>query len=166
MLRSSAMHSPQIRRATLDDAALLAELNRFVQNIHTEHRPDLFKEDPSIEKLASWFEDLLGRESVRVLIADLPDGRPAGYAMATLNERTGSALTHAGSFILLDHLAVAPEATRRGIGTALLNAVREIGREAGCTRFMTEVWDFNSTAVAFFEASGFAPASRRLDQSL
>jgi ribosomal protein S18 acetylase RimI-like enzyme len=166
MLRSNAVHPPQIRRATLDDAALLAELNRFVQDIHAEHRPDLFKGDPSSEELTAGFRDLLGRESVRVLIAELPDGRPAGYAMATLNERTGGALTHAGSFILLDHLAVAPEATRRGIGTALLNAVRETGRQAGCTRFMTEVWDFNSTAVAFFEASGFSTAWRRLDQPL
>ncbi|MER5318171.1 GNAT family N-acetyltransferase [Streptosporangium roseum] len=160
------MHPPKIRLASPDDAALLAELNRFVHDIHAARRPDLFKEDPSIDELTSGFKDQLGRESIKIFIAELPDGRPVGYAMATLHQRAANALMHASSFVVLEHVAVAPEATRRGIGTALLDAVREAGRKAGCTRFMTEVWDFNSKASSFFEASGFTSAWRRLDQPL
>ncbi|GLW96554.1 GNAT family N-acetyltransferase [Microtetraspora sp. NBRC 16547] len=160
------MHPLKVRRATRDDVALLAELNRFVQNVHAAHRPDLFKEQPPIDELISGFEDQLNRESVRIFIAELAEGQAVGYAMATLHQRLAGALMHAGSFVVLEHVAVDPDVARRGIGTALLDAVREAGREAGCTRFMTEVWDFNSRALAFFEASGFAPAWRRLDQPL
>ncbi|MFC7645661.1 GNAT family N-acetyltransferase [Streptosporangium lutulentum] len=137
-----------------------------MHDLHAGRRPDIYQEHPSPEELASGFEEQLGRESVRIFIADLPDVRAAGYAMATVHRRAAGVLMRQDSFIVLDHLAVSPRAIRRGVATALLDAVRDAGRSAGCRRFVTDVWDFNSEAHAFYVASGFAPMRRLLEQAL
>ncbi|MFC4063015.1 GNAT family N-acetyltransferase [Planomonospora corallina] len=157
---------PVIRPATPDDAALLAELNRFVHDMHAEHRPDLYRKDPPAGELADGFRRQLGRDDVRILIAELPGGTAAGYAMATVHHRAANVLMAADSHITLEHLAVDPRAARQGVATALLEAVRAAGREAGCRRFVTDVWDFNTEALAFYRASGFTPMRRLLDQPL
>jgi GNAT superfamily N-acetyltransferase len=165
-LRNRTVSPVEIRLATPDDAALLAELNRFVHDLHAERRPDIYKENPSVEELMSGFKKQLERESVVIFIAELPGIQAAGYAMATIHRRTAGVLMQEDSSIVLDHLAVNPRATRRGVATGLLNAVREAGRTAGCGRFVTDVWDFNNEAHDFYLASGFAPMRRLLEQLL
>ncbi|SIR05656.1 aminoglycoside 6'-N-acetyltransferase I [Microbispora rosea] len=110
------------------------------------------------------YKDQLSRESVRIFIAELPEGKCVGYASASLQQRAASALMHADSFIVLNQLAVAPKATRHGVGIALVNAVREAGRQAGCRRLLTEVLDCNDEARSFYEAAGFLPMKHVLEQ--
>ncbi|GAA4225905.1 hypothetical protein GCM10023075_24720 [Streptosporangium album] len=43
---------------------------------------------------------------------------------------------------------------------------RPAHREAGCSRLITDVWDFNKEAQAFYEAAGFAPVRHWLEQPL
>jgi mycothiol synthase len=69
-------------------------------------------------------------------------------------------------------LAVAPEARRRGIGTALLadaeaRGVRVVGAEAG-NYFTPGVWEGDAGAVAFFRARGYGEkaATWNLDVAL
>ncbi|MEU6713984.1 GNAT family N-acetyltransferase [Nonomuraea sp. NPDC046802] len=154
-----------VRPATPTDAALLARLNDFVHAVHAAERPDVFRADPPATELTSIFDGLLARENAVAFVAE-SSGRPIGYATATLHHRQGDALTRPRSFVFLEHLAVDPEAGRAGVGTALVDAVRTAGRDAGCSAFLTDVWDFNKNALAFFEAVGFAPMRRFLEQPL
>lgn len=74
--------------------------------------------------------------------------------------------TGPGTFVVLEHLAVVAEAARSGVGTALLDAVRAVGGAAGCSHLVTDVWDGNKEAQAFYAAAGFAPMVHRLEQPL
>ncbi|WP_068920936.1 GNAT family N-acetyltransferase [Planobispora rosea] len=168
----------KIISATPGDAPVLARLNRFVHDPHAEHRPDIYRANPPLEELAPGFAEQLGRESVRAFIAELPgdqidrpdqtggEDHAVGYAMANIVRRAENPLMHAESIIFLEHLAVDPAAVRRGVATALLEAVAAAGREAGCRRLVTDVWDFNEEARAFYRTAGFAPMRRLLDRPL
>ncbi|WP_433348136.1 N-acetyltransferase family protein [Microtetraspora malaysiensis] len=155
-----------VRRAFPEDAALLAEMNRHVHDLHAQHRPDIYNEEPSPQELTTIYREQLGRASVWGFVAELMGSGCVGYATAALHQRAPSAFLQPESFMVLNQLAVAPEATRRGAATALLDAVREAGRAAGCRRLVTEVWDFNDEARSFYEASGFLPMKRSLEQLL
>ncbi|MFF5212723.1 GNAT family N-acetyltransferase [Streptosporangium sp. NPDC000396] len=157
--------SAEIRPVSFTDAPLLARLNDFVHSVHALHRPDVFRSQPAHDDLTPIFEAHLAREDVRAFVAHL-SGRPVGYALARIVDRPGDALMRASTFIVLEHLAVAPEATRTGVGSALVDAVRTAGRAAGCSRLVTDVWDFNEEALAFYRAAGFAPMRQWLEQSL
>lgn len=93
---------------------------------------------------------ILPLAGVTLTIAREPGGETLGFALArTVADE---------SELLL--LAVAPEAQGRGIGTALLEAFVEGGREAGLGRLHLEVRDGNR-AAEFYRRSGFAPVGRR-----
>lgn len=58
----------------------------------------------------------------------------------------------------VSHIAVAPEARRRGVATALMKAVAERAREAGCTTWRLNVKVGNAAAIALYESLGLARA--------
>ncbi|NBE93117.1 GNAT family N-acetyltransferase [Nonomuraea sp. KC401] len=64
----------------------------------------------------------------------------------------------------LEHLAVDPDVVRTGIGAALVEAVRTAGKEAGCASLVTDVWNFNDGALAFFDALGLTPMRHWLER--
>lgn len=59
----------------------------------------------------------------------------------------------AGSFWM--HVAVDPAARRRGVGTALFEAVRDFARAHGATRYHAEARDSLPEALAFAQRCGF-----------
>jgi ribosomal protein S18 acetylase RimI-like enzyme len=159
-------HVISIRTASTEDVATLATLNGIVHNAHAQHRPDLFVSAPDPDALEAQLGSQLKDPNVTFLIAETTDGQPVGYAMARLVTRHASALTVPDLVISLQQIAVHPSASRSGVGSALLEEVRELGRAAGCRRLVTEVWDFNEGAYAFYRTAGLRPTTRMLDQEL
>ncbi|MFE7356367.1 GNAT family N-acetyltransferase [Streptomyces sp. NPDC057543] len=156
----------QIRTASSDDVDLLASLNQIVHDLHNRHRPDLFLDSPEPGAVEGFFRTQIADPSVTALLADGAEGEALGYALARVKNRPGSALEHPDVIVSLDQIAVVPDAARSGVGAALLEAVREVGRAAGCRRLVTDVWYFNEGARAFYQAAGFSPMNVRLDQQL
>ena len=52
---------------------------------------------------------------------------------------------------------VAPEARRKGVGGALVDAVIEWARSAGVKRLLLDVADNNAPAIALYIQKGFQP---------
>jgi ribosomal protein S18 acetylase RimI-like enzyme len=145
---------------------LLAGLNGIVHQLHVGHRPDLFVDSPDPDALEAFFLARLADPAVTAFVAEHSDGRTLGYAQSRLVSWNSSALVRPDLVICLDQIAIVPDATGMGVGSALLEAVREAGRRAGCRRLVTEVWDFNAGARAFYDAAGFRRMNVRLDQLL
>jgi ribosomal-protein-alanine N-acetyltransferase len=57
---------------------------------------------------------------------------------------------------------VRPDHRRRGVGGALLDAVRAAGQSVGIELVALDVWSFNDAARAFFQRHGFAAYNERL----
>jgi GNAT superfamily N-acetyltransferase len=57
---------------------------------------------------------------------------------------------------------VRPAHRRKGIGEALLRAVRAAGEDHGITLLATDVWTFNEPARRFFARQGLAPYVEKL----
>jgi GNAT superfamily N-acetyltransferase len=58
----------------------------------------------------------------------------------------------------VSHLAVAPEARRRGVASALMEEVAARARDAGCRTWRLNVKVTNTGAIAFYERLGLARA--------
>jgi GNAT superfamily N-acetyltransferase len=106
----------------------------------------------------------LGNGSARMLAA-LPAGdektQPVGYAVLAVkpsmaswdvNERVGE----------LETLAVAEEARGQGVGSALIEACRELLREQGITHWAVAVVEANADATRLYEREGFRPFYRQM----
>jgi GNAT superfamily N-acetyltransferase len=149
-----------VRAADAADADLLARLTASVQTLHRDARPDVFR-DPDDAALSAFFAAELADANCTAVVAEL-DGRPAGFALLYLCERTGAFAVEARS-LHIDQISVEPWARRRGVGRALVAEARRHARERGCGRLETSVWQFNDASLAFFAAEGFGCHMQRLE---
>lgn len=141
------------RRATFDDAATLARLNSHVQTWHAAHYPTVFFPNPDPVALAAWFADRLSDPGCTAFLL----GEPAtAYALCQLQTRDASLFSPAIRRLLIDQIAVAPEARRQGQGRALLQAARDLGRDLEVDEILLDTWEANTEAHAFFRAAGFS----------
>jgi len=149
-----------IRAATVGDAVSIGALNAEVQGLHAAALPDLFK-SPDAVGLAATAPGLIADQRNLVLLAEI-GAEAAGYAYAEFIRRSETPHRHAEDIVYLHHLAVSGACRRRGVGTALMAALRARAEERGVTRIALDVWTFNDSARVFFRRQGFMPYNERL----
>jgi ribosomal protein S18 acetylase RimI-like enzyme len=143
-----------LRRASLADAAILARLNTHVQDWHAAHYPEAFFPNPDPAALTAYFADRLQDRACTAFLA----GDPAtAYALCQLHIREPSIFSPGYRRLMIDHIAVAPEARRQGQGRALLTAARDLARDLQADEILLDTWEANHDAHAFFRAAGFKP---------
>ena len=142
------------RRAMPEDATTLARLNAHVQSWHAAHYPEAFFPNPDQKALTDYFADRLSDPACTAFLT----GEPAtGYALCQLQTRETSIFSPGYRRLMVDHIAVAPEARRLGQGRALLQAAKDLARELQADEIMLDTWEANHDAHAFFRAAGFKP---------
>jgi ribosomal protein S18 acetylase RimI-like enzyme len=144
----------QPRRATPKDATTLARLNAHVQGWHAARYPEAFHPFPDPAGLDAYFADRLADPVCTALLTGDP---PLGYALCTLQTRPASVFSPPVRRLMIDQIAVAPEARRQGHGRALLHAARDLARTEAVDEILLDTWEANTEAHAFFRASGFSP---------
>jgi putative acetyltransferase len=138
-----AASPPGLRPFLPSDARTLAAL--FRASIETL-AVDYYDQD----QLDAWAsaaddeEDFARRLASRLTIVALLDGETAGFASLRNNEN-------------FDMLYVHPNAARRGVGSALADAIEKLAHARGATRLSVEASD---AARDFFAARGYAAVQR------
>jgi ribosomal protein S18 acetylase RimI-like enzyme len=151
----------EVRVATTDDAPAIALLNADVQGVHADALPWRFKQPGPDTFTAADAAAVIARPDHVTLLAQA-DGAPAGYIVAEIVRRADTAQHHAHSMIYVHHISVRPAVRRRGIGRALLDAVKQHGESLGITTLALDAWAFNESALAFFKRYGLVPYNVRL----
>ena len=122
-----------VRRATVADAATISALNADVQAVHAAALPWLFKTPSAETSPPATAAAMLARDDVLVYLAYLGDAP-----------------------------SVRPSLRGRGIGGALLGAVRQAAEDRDIRQVALDVWSFNERAEAFFRRHGFEAYNERL----
>jgi GNAT superfamily N-acetyltransferase len=138
----------QIRPATRDDVAAIAELIRGLAR-YEKLEKDVVMTEGLLDK--ALFGD---RQYAEVLLAE-QDGRPVGFALFFHNFSTF--LGRPG--IYLEDLFVLPEHRGRGVGRTLLTRLAQIAVDRDCGRLEWSVLDWNRDAIGFYERIGAQPNS-------
>lgn len=149
-----------VRRATKKDAALIATLVADVQALHAAALPGRFKAAVNVSYAKDAAAFLAKPESL-VFIADVADD-PAGYIHAEMISRPETSFLYAERVIFIHTITVRPSYRRRGVGTALMEAVRATGQALRIDLFTLHVWMFNEAARQFFRRQGFDACSELL----
>jgi ribosomal protein S18 acetylase RimI-like enzyme len=150
-----------IRQASTLDAEAISSLNVDVQALHAAAFPQRFKR-PSAETFPPSAAAALLAEARNLVFIAESDGQPAGYAYAEIIRNPENAFRHRYDMIYLHHISVRPQHRNKGIGRALLQAIRSAAQNNGIDVIATEVWSFNEAARRFFRESGFDPYIERL----
>jgi GNAT superfamily N-acetyltransferase len=152
---------PVVRLATLSDAALLSSLNADVQMLHAQAAPWLFKPPGPDTFTPAVASALLAEPDNLVFVASI-GSEPVGYAHAEILHRAETPFQYAYDEVHLHAIGVQPPWHGRGIGKALIEAVRQAAASRGVALLTLGVWSFNAAARAFFREQGFAPYMERM----
>lgn len=152
----------KIRKATIEDAAILSALNVDVQRIHADALPHIFKQ-PTSDDFAQDFmrEQLADREHNYFFIAE-QNGEAVGYICARIIERPDNPFMFAWKRLLIDQISVKPAYQGRGTGNLLIQAVRNLAKDRGIGTIALECWEFNQAAQRFFHSQGFHTVNQRM----
>ena len=153
-MTSGALAPTVIRRASVDDAALLASLAA------TAFR-DTFAADNTPEDMAQYMAGAFGEDIQRAELADARnvvfiaerDGEPAGYVM--LRDGAAPACVASANASEIARLYSSKRFIGAGVGAALMQASIEHAAEAGKDTLWLGVWERNARAIAFYERWGF-----------
>ena len=146
-----------IRRIDPSEAALLVPLNAGMQRLHAARRPDIFPAEANAAAVTAHFAETLARPGWFALLAEA-DGAVIGYALCEVQRIEAHALHHARTRGFLHHVAVAEAARRRGVGLALVQAVRARFLAEGSTVWATSYWAWNDASAALMAKAGLRPA--------
>jgi diamine N-acetyltransferase len=150
-----------IRQATIEDAELLAALNKDVQLVHANGMPHLFKLPSDNPDLVIEMKAAIKKRRQYAFIASF-DSDAAGYVLAEHLKKTETVRQKAHEMFYVHHISVRPLYQRNGVGRALLDAAKAHGKSLGVDLFALDVWSFNSEANKFFQNYGLTNFNEKM----
>jgi GNAT superfamily N-acetyltransferase len=151
----------RIRMASMRDydemCALFDELDAF----HRNARPDMFQEFEGPPRSREHVARLLADRESTILVAGSDDGL-AGLVTLFMRQPSTFAGAVPRRVVELDNLVVREASRGRRVGRRLLAATVEWARQRRATHVEVSVHEFNTDAVRFYAAFGFAPSIRRM----
>lgn len=142
-----------VRFAEERDIPRINELRRQVSELHAAGRPDIFKPGFCQELQDRACTLLRGKES-DILVAER-DGVICGMASIEYLHRLESPYCHPRDVYYVTEFGVDEAFRRQGIGRELMDFMEADARAKGFPRIELDMWTFNQTAQAFYEALGF-----------
>jgi ribosomal protein S18 acetylase RimI-like enzyme len=143
----------EVRVARAADEAQLARLDRVAWT------PD--SGFPSVTRQAGGLFFTAGSPPQSHLVGTI-DGAVVGYIRLAVP----SPLPEEAHVLAVHGLAVAPEARRRGVATALLTAAEQRARERGARKLSLRVLSTNPDAIRLYTRFGFEQEGRLLSEFL
>lgn len=143
-----------------NNAKLLAELNKDVQDLHHELYPKEFKPF-DLNEAENAFQTLLLNSNNHAFIAKY-QGNVVGYLLAFISIRNESAFQHQKTFLIIDQIAVLKQHRKKGIARKLLEQALLLAKENGIEEIELEYWENNSIARDFFSKNGFKPLKHKM----
>ena len=150
-----------IHEAGLDEFARIAELKRQIHEVHVKGRPDLFA---PYKDLAPFAEHSAAK-NCSLLLAEI-EGEPVGFALVQYIDRPASPYMNERRFLHVEEFCVDENHQRMGIGTKLMERLKQLAREKGYPRIELDVWGFNEGAKRFYETAGMKPFRTFMEMSV
>ena len=134
----------------ITDFKRVNELAKQVHELHVNWNPDLFL---SVEEVLSkdYFENLI--QNKEIYIAKSHD-KIVGYAIFIIQEKNNPGMRYRKQ-LSIEAICVAEKYRGNGIGTLLLEHIKNVGKEQECTDMYLTVNQENENAIKLYEKFGF-----------
>ena len=150
-----------IRPARRGELGRVNELRRMVNVLHVAGRPAHFKPGFGPELQARLFE-VFDSDRFGVIVA-AEGAEILGFAVVQYVHRPEGPYTLPLDFYHVEEFGVDPVHRRRGIATALVAYMKADAKARDFTRLDLDVWAFNDSALAVYEAAGFTTYRRYME---
>ena len=146
-----------IRELTINDFEIVESIITKLHKLHVDNRPDFYieNEHPISKKE---YKAMLNNQD-KISIAYIVDDKIAGVCLATIKDKIEKS-------IYIDDIFVLEEFRHQGIATKLYKQIESIAKDIGAKRIDLTVWQFNKTAMKFYESLGMETQRKILETRL
>ena len=134
----------------MEDFKRINELAVQVHEMHVTWNPDIFK---SVEEVINkeYFENLIKNEEIYIAKVDK---EIVGYIIFNIKEKENPSMRYRKQ-LNIDAICVDERYRGKGIGTKILESIKEIAKTKGCTDLYLTVNQENENAIRVYEKFGF-----------
>lgn len=141
-----------IRLAGIRDIGAINNLLLQVQKVHSNARPDLFK-DGGKKYRGSELEEIIKNDKTPIFVYD-EDNKIVGYVFCIITNHHNETSFCDHKTLYIDDLCVDSNSRGNGIGTALYEYVLKYAKDIGCYNVTLNVWEGNDGAMEFYKNIG------------
>lgn len=154
-----------IRKATIIDYEILCELFDEIDALHREHLPHIYRKPIGPVREQDYYLALLADPENVIFVAEV--GRHlCGVIHAVFRQAPAIPVLIPRSYAFIDSIVVKSEFHNRGIGQKLMDTAQVWAVEKGASSIELNVFDFNQSAIAFYQRLGYATLSRKMNKAV
>ena len=153
-----------VRFAEKKDLERVNALRRQVNDLHVAGRPDIFK--PGFPKELRDYVFTVFDDPRQAIVVNERDGVIRGFAVLHHITKPESPYSYEKDYLDIDEFGVDEACRRQGVAAEMMDFIREYAREKGFAKIELNMWEFNRSALAFYEAVGFTTYRRYMETNV
>jgi diamine N-acetyltransferase len=154
-----------IRTATEKDYSGLIKLYDELNKMHVKALPHLFVKPSKRPQDMAYIRDILKSKDAVLFIAKSGE-ETIGFIEASVKQPPDHPEAVQNSYAYVDDICVINEYRRTSVGKKLMEAVEKWAIDSGLNQIELNVWDFNKSAMAFFDRTGYKPLHHIMEKNL
>ncbi|MFE3976716.1 MULTISPECIES: GNAT family N-acetyltransferase [unclassified Peribacillus] len=132
---------------------LVAKLNKYVHDLHSNLYPKYFKEY-NYENVKEVFKSLVNNESFIFLLLEDDEGA-LGYAWIEIREYPENAFKKGYKSVYVHQISIVETKRNKGYGSRLMECIYEMANDRGIDLIELDYWFENSVAKDFYKKQNF-----------
>ena len=154
-----------VRKATADDYNSLCELFDEGDALHRDNLPHIFQKPSGAAREQAYYLGLIADENIALLVAEAGETL-VGFIHAIVRDTPAMPILVPRRYAIVDGLAVKSGFQNRGIGKFLMDKMQEWSIARGATSIELNVYEFNVTAISFYEGLGYQSFTRKMRKEI
>jgi diamine N-acetyltransferase len=157
--------SISVRKATTNDYNKVCELFDEIDAIHRDNLPHIFQKPGGSVREQEYYSGLIADENIGLFVAEA-DGILVGFVHAMVRDTPAFPIFVPRRYAIVDGIVVKSEFQNRGTGRILMDKMQEWAITKGAVSIELNVYEFNKTAISFYERLGYQTFSRKMSKEL
>lgn len=154
-----------VRKATAEDYNSFCELFNEIDALHRDNLPHIFQKPSGAAREQDYYLGLVADENVALFVAEV-EKKLVGFVHAIVRDAPAILIFVPRRYAIVDSIVVKSGYQNNGIGRILMNKMQEWAIAKGATSIELNVYEFNETAISFYERLGYQTFSRKMNKEL
>ena len=154
-----------VRKATTDDYNSLCELFDEIDALHRDKLPHIFQKPSGAAREQDYYSGLIVDENVALWVAEVGE-KLVGFVHAIVRDTPAMPVFVPRRYAIVDSVVVKSGFQNHGIGKILMDKMQEWAIAKGATSIELNVYEFNETAITFYERLGYQTFSRKMSKEI
>ena len=151
----------EIRFAKETELDRVNEIRKQVNDVHVAGKPEVFK--PGFSKELQDFIKVIWDDPEQEIVVAVEDDDICGFAILHHINKPENPFMWERDFLDIDEFCVDQKHRRKGVATQLISYIKEYAKDKGFHRLELNMWEFNESALEFYESVGFETYRRYME---